>query len=113
MLSKALGVGEEKALLRCIPIDWPGTAIALQSALHRIEAGESSAVVGDVLAQCEPAIHVESVHLDVAVVLLHDQRRLLREMRRIGGTPPVTQIAVGIIVAALVVEAVCELVTRP
>src|SRR5436190_9711391 len=113
VLAIALCVRDEVALLRREATDETRTAVALEGTLEGVESREHTAVVGDILAQRETAIHMEGVHLDVAVVLLDDQCRLLGEVHGVGGQPPVAQITRGVVMTPFVVESVGELVTGP
>src|ERR1051326_3841535 len=113
VLPIALRVCDEESVLRREALDAPRTAVPLQRALERVVTGEKTSVVGDVLPQREASVHVERVHLDVAIVLLHDQRRLLGEVNRVCRDPPVAEIPRRIVMTAFVVEPVCELVACP
>ncbi len=90
-----------------------GPAVPLQRALQRVVSGEDAAEVGDVLAERQLAVHVDRVDLDVAVELIDDLLRFFRELERVGRRPPIAQVSLRVVVAALVVEAVRELVPRP
>src|SRR5665213_820052 len=67
--AKALREADEKSLLRRVALDQPGASIALERALQRVVAGEHPTIVRDVLTLRECTVHVEGVHLNVAVVL--------------------------------------------
>ena len=69
-----------------------------------------AAVVGGVLAERELALHMQVVHSDEAVVFVHPTIRALLEALCVIGRPPILKIALRIELAALVVEAVRELV---
>ena len=70
-------------------------------------------VVRNVLAQRVPAVHVLLLPLipqAVAVVLVHQALAVLLEPTNRVGPPPVVQVAVQVVLAAVVVERVGQLV---
>src|SRR6185437_4924800 len=113
VLAPGLSVGDEEALLRSVAVDRFAFSGAVERAFHRVVGSEEAAVISDVLTERELAIHVRRIDLDVAVELIDYTLCLFVEPRRIARDPPVAQVAVGVVVAALVVEAVRELVTSP
>ena len=79
------------------------------SVVGRLDA----AVVRDVLSQRVPAVHVLLLPLipqAVAVVLVHQALAVLLEPTNRVGPPPVVQVAVQVVLAAVVVERVGQLV---
>ena len=80
---------------------------------QRVVSGQEPTIIGDVLSQGQLAIYVERVHLDVPIELADDERSLLGETRGIVRRPPIPQIANGVVMAALVVEAMRQLVAGP
>ncbi len=71
-----------------------------------------AAVVRGVLAQGELAVHVQIIHGYESVVLIHHAIGTLLESLGIVGGPPVLQIALRVELAALIVEAVRQLVAH-
>ena len=65
-----------------------------------------SADVGDVFALCEFAVDVQARQRLVFVVLLHDRTRALFEFLRGLRRPPVAQVAFGVELPSLIIEAV-------
>src|SRR5262249_11790998 len=67
----ALRVGNEESLFRREAVDeLLGPAVPLERALEGVVSREQAAQVGDVLAFCQLAVHVDGVDLDVAVELV-------------------------------------------
>src|SRR6266540_4049994 len=108
-----LRVTKEIPLLRRVALEQTRSAVTRQRLLERVEPHEQTSPVGDVLALRELAVHMEGVDLDVLVELAFYERRLLDEVRRVGGLPPVAQVALGVVVPAFVIEAVGQLVSCP
>ena len=104
-------VGDEEALLGSESKELL-LLLALGGVLERVERHLEATVVGEVLAQREVAVGVEvGQHLDVAEevgILLG----ALVEALRVRLRPPVVHVAVLVVVASLVVEAVEHLVTN-
>ena len=68
------------------------------------------AVVRGVLAERELAVDVRVAGDDVARILIRDAARALFERRAVGRGPPVAQVALGVVLPSLIVEAVGQLV---
>lgn len=84
--------------------------LALRGVKESIVSHLQSSVVSQVLTQSETTIGVQiGQHLDIGEEIGIHVRTLL-EAFGIASCPPVTHIAVGVILAALVIEAVCHLV---
>src|SRR5207344_3473560 len=75
-----------------------------------IVGGRKSRDVGDVLAERELSVLVKIGKRLVRVVLRDQLRRGGLEVREVFGRPPVGEVASGVELAALVVEAVADLV---
>src|SRR6185503_14795384 len=110
VLAPHVGEAEEEALLRGEAVD-VHARLALQGLLERAERHAGAAVVGGVLAQGEAAVQVD-VPVDgildghELVVLLGDAVRALLEGGEVLRRPPVLEVALGVELAALVVEPV-------
>src|SRR5207249_5596626 len=100
---------EEEALLGREPVD-ELALLAGKRALERLVGEARAAEVGDVLAERELAVHFHSGQRLVAVELLDDFLRTRLELRGILRRPPVREVALRVVVAALVVEAGRDLV---
>ena len=75
---------------------------------HQREA--QAAVVGGVLAERQPAVDVRVAGDRVAGILIGDAGGALFVGLAVGGRPPVAQVALAVELAALIVEAVRQLV---
>ena len=103
----ALPVGHEETLRRRETFDW-AQLLAGCVLLPRKISEERAAQVGEVLAVCEFAVDLYVVDDGVARVLVDDTSGALFELFAIGIGPPVAEVAVGVELAAFVVEGVRE-----
>ena len=71
-----------------------------------------AAFVGGVLTECQAAVQFEIVDRYEVAVLIRDATSAFLELLAVLFCPPVAQIAFGIVLASLVVEAVCQLVAN-
>ena len=104
------GISQEEALFGCEAIDGAKRIVA-HGILQCVECHLQSAMVGEVLTECEVSVGIEvGKHLDgreeVGILLCP-----CSEVLAVGLRPPVGHVAVLIIVASLVVEAVSHLMT--
>ena len=77
-----------------------------------IEGNLQTTMVGEVLAQCQPAVGLEvGQHVDLVEELDTHVGTLLK-LGRIGGCPPVGHVAVLVVVTALVVKTMGHLMTN-
>ena len=107
-----IGVGEEESLLRGEAVGIVAKGLGRHEFLEGGEGYLQAAMVGDVLAQGELAVGVEvGQHLDGVEVVDEDTSPLL-EAGGVVSRPPVLEVAVLVVLAALVVEAVGHLVAN-
>ena len=111
VLSPHTGIGDEEALFRRETVDRL-ERFGSRSVLESVEGYLQASVVGEVLTQCELTIGVKTgQHLDGIEEVTVELGTLLKAFG-ISSRPPVMQVAVGIVLTALVVEAVGHLVTN-
>ena len=58
VLAKTLRIGDEESLLGSVTVDDGSFTASSQRALQRVVSSQESAVIGDVLAEGEIAIHM-------------------------------------------------------
>ena len=104
-----LGVGQEEALLRRVAVHVLAR-LASGGLLEGRVRHRQSAEVRDVLAQREATVEMQRIEHGVAAELIRDPPRALLVVCRVTGGPPVAQVALGIELAAAIVEAVRHLV---
>src|SRR5436309_117819 len=80
--------------------------------LQRPESNADSTVISGVLTQRETAIQVNVFHRNERAVLISDTASALFKLGKIGGRPPVLEVAFSIELAALVVKAMGQLVAN-
>ena len=107
-----LGVTQEEALLRGEAIEFFLFDGAVFKAADQSHEGQPNAgIVGAIFAQREPPVEIRAFHGAEAGILFVNAIHPFLEFRGILLGPPITQIAVGIELAALVVKAMGEFVT--
>src|ERR1039458_3313708 len=99
-----------EALLPREPIDGR-RRLTGERQLVRLVGQCQTRVVGDILAESQLAVDVIAVHRLVSVVLRDQCLGSSREFRMIFRREPIPQIAVRIVLTALIVEAMTDLVT--
>jgi len=107
----AQGVAQKVALGGREAVDFLAFLVLL-GFFEGIEADDDAAEVGDVFAGRGLAVDVQRIEQGVAVELLHDAVHALVEALAVGLAPPLVQVAVGVVLAALVVEAMGEFVAN-
>src|SRR5437773_10221556 len=80
--------------------------------VHQCRVGDiQTSEIGDILAEGQLSVDVQTSQNLIAVKLVYDARGPLVKILPVLGRPPRIEIAFGVILAALVVEAVRDLVT--
>ena len=108
-LAAALGVAEEEALVAGQAVDHRRRAAVQRGAIGVVGGGEAGEI-GDILAQRQLAVEVETGEGLVGVVLADQRLAGLAEMGEVRGGPPVAQPPLGVELGAEIVEAVADLV---
>src|SRR5580704_4625313 len=104
-----LRVADEEALLWSQSID--GLEILVRRRRFPSDVRENfAAKISDVFAHRQSAVDVHVVDAHVAGILVADTLRSLIEFFAIGVRPPIFQVAVGVELAALIVESVRQFV---
>ena len=99
------GVGEEEALVAGEAVDGGG-GLALQRFVVGVVGDGEAAEVGDVFAEGEFAVDVDVVDADAGVEFLDDFVGAGGVAGAVFGGPPVVEVSCGVVLAALVIEAV-------
>src|SRR5437762_4071549 len=102
---------QEESLLRRKAIDIRRAPFLGEGLLECSVRDRETSQIGEILTQRQFAVYVQAVEHRVRIELRCDQTRSCLELRQIGGTPPVAEIALRVELRALVVEAVSHLVT--
>src|SRR5690606_30178776 len=101
---------EEKALIRRKAINLL-IALTLLRLLKGFVSDSHASEVGEILALGKMAVYMHGIKHSVIVELINNHVGALHKIRRVGGGPPVLQIAVGIVLAPLIIESVGHLMT--
>ena len=109
LAAPALSVGHEDALFAAQAVE-DGRGLAAERGAIGVERDQEAAQVRDVLAERQLAVDARSGDGFVGVVLLGESLRFGFEAFGVFRGPPIAQAAVGVDLAALVVETVRDLV---
>src|SRR5579863_1183996 len=103
----ALSVSDEETLLRREAFErLEGLAPGILLPRHLSQ--NHSAQIGDILAERQFSVDLDVIHNDILRILIRDAGCTLIKRLRVFRSPPVPQIALGVKLAAFVVEAVRE-----
>lgn len=106
----ALGPGDEETLLGRVTVDEGRARTGGEGALQGLEGDRDAAEVGDVFTLGEGAVDEETGQALVGVELVDEDLGADGEFGGVGFGPPIAEVAGGVVAAALVVEAVDDLV---
>ena len=111
VLSPHVGIGQEESLFGCESVDYTQRFLG-SGILKGLEGYHQSAVVGHILAQRQAAVGMQSGQHLYAVVELSHHLYAFAESLGVLVAPPLAQVALLVVLGALVVESVCHLVTN-
>src|SRR5579884_1412685 len=107
-------VSQIEALLRSVPVDgFAGfTSLVIFDVVVQSHQGNAGAtVIGGVLAESEPSIELEIVDGSESAVFISDATGTLFEFLCVLRSPPIAEVALRIVLTALIIEAVRKFMT--